>query len=178
LCPALLLGCILVLLFPVISVTDDLHAMRPEMEESSPSRRAIRQSAGDRSQSGSSGLGTFPSDIVCLFSFLPSNEACEHILTKPVRLPEEAQLATCSSRAPPCPNLANNMGRRHSVAESKLPSFAVLSVADALRGDEKLLGVPDAKDALEVFGTCPSPWFRPGSRSARALDMAEGARTL
>jgi hypothetical protein len=101
LCPALLLGCILVLLFPVISVTDDLHAMRPEMEESSPSRRAIRQSAGDRSQSGSSGLGTFPSEIVCLFSFLPSNEACEHILTKPVRLPEEAQLATCSSRAPP-----------------------------------------------------------------------------
>jgi hypothetical protein len=101
LCPAVLLGCILVLLFPVISVTDDLHAMRPEMEESSPSRRAIRQSVGDKSQSAVSGLGTFPSNIVCLFSFLPSNEACGHILTKPVRLPEEAQLATCSSRAPP-----------------------------------------------------------------------------
>jgi hypothetical protein len=28
------LGCGLVLLFPVISATDDLHAMRPEMEES------------------------------------------------------------------------------------------------------------------------------------------------
>jgi hypothetical protein len=28
------LGCALVLLFPVISATDDLHAMRPEMEES------------------------------------------------------------------------------------------------------------------------------------------------
>jgi hypothetical protein len=28
------LGCAFVLLFPVISATDDLHAMRPEMEES------------------------------------------------------------------------------------------------------------------------------------------------
>jgi hypothetical protein len=33
------LGCALVLLFPVISATDDLHAMRPEMEESERSFR-------------------------------------------------------------------------------------------------------------------------------------------
>jgi hypothetical protein len=33
------LGCAFVLLFPVISATDDLHAMRPEMEES---ERAFR----------------------------------------------------------------------------------------------------------------------------------------
>jgi hypothetical protein len=33
------LGCALILLFPVISATDDLHAMRPEMEES---ERAFR----------------------------------------------------------------------------------------------------------------------------------------
>jgi hypothetical protein len=33
------LGCALILLFPVISVTDDLHAMRPEMEESERSFR-------------------------------------------------------------------------------------------------------------------------------------------
>jgi hypothetical protein len=33
------LGCALILLFPVISATDDLHAMRPEMEES---ERALR----------------------------------------------------------------------------------------------------------------------------------------
>jgi hypothetical protein len=35
------LGCALILLFPVISATDDLHAMRPEMEES---ERAFRDS--------------------------------------------------------------------------------------------------------------------------------------
>src|SRR5208283_5577467 len=33
------LGCVLVLLFPVISASDDLHPMRPEMEES---ERAFR----------------------------------------------------------------------------------------------------------------------------------------
>lgn len=38
------LGCALILLFPVISATDDLHAIRPEMEES---ERACRQ-AGHR----------------------------------------------------------------------------------------------------------------------------------
>jgi hypothetical protein len=36
------LGCALVLLFPVISATDDLHAMRAEMEESSPGKRTVR----------------------------------------------------------------------------------------------------------------------------------------
>ena len=30
----LLLGCVLIVLFPVVSATDDLQAMRPEMEES------------------------------------------------------------------------------------------------------------------------------------------------
>jgi hypothetical protein len=44
----LALGCVLVLLFPVISATDDLHAMRSEMEESSTSKRAVRQASGDK----------------------------------------------------------------------------------------------------------------------------------
>jgi len=44
----LALGCVLVLLFPVISATDDLHAMRTEMEESSTSKRAVRQTGGDK----------------------------------------------------------------------------------------------------------------------------------
>jgi hypothetical protein len=33
------LGCALILLFPVISASDDLHAMRPEMEESERASR-------------------------------------------------------------------------------------------------------------------------------------------
>src|SRR5579864_82229 len=39
------LGCLLVVLFPVISATDDLQAMRTEMEESSFSKRTLRQAA-------------------------------------------------------------------------------------------------------------------------------------
>jgi len=42
----LALGCLLVLLFPVVSATDDLRAMRAEMEES-PIKRAC-QSDNDR----------------------------------------------------------------------------------------------------------------------------------
>jgi hypothetical protein len=44
----LALACGLVLLFPVISASDDLHAMQAEMEESSASKRAVRQAAGDK----------------------------------------------------------------------------------------------------------------------------------
>ena len=40
------LGCALILLFPVISATDDLHAMRPEMEESERSFRDANRCAG------------------------------------------------------------------------------------------------------------------------------------
>lgn len=42
------LGCALVLLFPVISASDDLHAMRAEMEESATSKRTVRQAVSDR----------------------------------------------------------------------------------------------------------------------------------
>ena len=44
----LALGCMLVILFPVISATDDLRAMRAEMEESPISKRSIGQSNGER----------------------------------------------------------------------------------------------------------------------------------
>ena len=44
----LALGCMLVILFPVISATDDLRAMRTEMEESPVSKRSMGQSNGER----------------------------------------------------------------------------------------------------------------------------------
>ncbi len=44
----LALGCAVVLLFPVISATDDLHAMRAEMEESASSKRTVRQAASEK----------------------------------------------------------------------------------------------------------------------------------
>ncbi|MGA8273308.1 MAG: hypothetical protein WB919_17230 [Candidatus Sulfotelmatobacter sp.] len=44
----LALGCVVVLLFPVISATDDLHAMRAEMEESAASKRTVRLAASEK----------------------------------------------------------------------------------------------------------------------------------
>lgn len=44
----LALGCVLVLLFPVISASDDLHAMRAEMEDSSISKRTVRQANSEK----------------------------------------------------------------------------------------------------------------------------------
>jgi hypothetical protein len=45
----LALGCVLVLLFPVISASDDLHVMRAEMEDSSISKRTVRHAGSDKS---------------------------------------------------------------------------------------------------------------------------------
>jgi hypothetical protein len=45
----LALGCMLAILFPVVSATDDLHAMRTEMEESPLSKRSLRQASHDKS---------------------------------------------------------------------------------------------------------------------------------
>ena len=51
------LGCALILLFPVISASDDLHAMRPEMEES---ERAFRHASHCASASHSFTHGSQP----------------------------------------------------------------------------------------------------------------------
>lgn len=48
------LGCLIVILFPVISATDDLRAMRAELEESPSSERSMRQ-ASDHKLSTPSG---------------------------------------------------------------------------------------------------------------------------
>jgi hypothetical protein len=48
----LALGCVLVLLFPVISASDDLHTMRAEMEESATSKRAVRQAGSEKNSAG------------------------------------------------------------------------------------------------------------------------------
>jgi hypothetical protein len=70
----LALGCAVVLLFPVISATDDLHAMRSEMEESSSSKRAVRQTGSDKSCSAHR-LQSPPPAILVSAVWLPAPEA-------------------------------------------------------------------------------------------------------
>jgi hypothetical protein len=97
----LLLSCILVLLFPVVSATDDLHAMRQEMEESSLSKRMVKQSGGDKSSSSLNGIGSSAAHLISGSSLCSSNEACGQVSVSPIFLPGQAQLGTRACRAPP-----------------------------------------------------------------------------
>ena len=46
-----LLGCLLVLLFPIVSASDDLHPVSAEIEESGPFKRTVKQSPGIKAAS-------------------------------------------------------------------------------------------------------------------------------
>jgi hypothetical protein len=70
----LALSCALVLLFPVISATDDLHAMRAEMEESATSKRAVRQAGGEKNAAWVNRLQGPPA-LLANMNWLPASEA-------------------------------------------------------------------------------------------------------
>lgn len=93
------LACLLVLLFPVISATDDLHAMRAEMEESSPGKRGVRQAAGEKTSVWHGRWQTLPAVVATAAAF--SLIAGWH---EPLSVPQSEPVAPPvfrSSRAPP-----------------------------------------------------------------------------
>lgn len=65
----LALAGVLVMLFPVISATDDLHAMRSEVEESPVSKRSVRQTGNDKSSVWNIRLQSPPAILGALTSF-------------------------------------------------------------------------------------------------------------
>jgi hypothetical protein len=97
----LALGCALVILFPVVSATDDLHAMRAEMDESQPGKRSVRQASSDRSL-GTSRLQTPPAllSTVAMPRLGGHREALllRPVIEIPARIP-----APHRGRAPPLP---------------------------------------------------------------------------
>jgi hypothetical protein len=98
--PVLLLGCALMLLFPVVSATDDLHAMRQEMDESSPSNRIVKQATGDKSVVGLSIPRALPAWISPV-PFGPDYQACRQVSAVSDLLPQQAHSTERASRAPP-----------------------------------------------------------------------------
>jgi len=68
------LACVLVILFPVVSATDDLHAMRAEMEEAAPGERSIRHASGDRSTHWHNRSQSAPSLLPSMAMFAPGPE--------------------------------------------------------------------------------------------------------
>jgi hypothetical protein len=69
------LGCAFILLFPVISASDDLHAMRAEMEESSPSKRSVSQAAGEKGSAWHNGWRNLSAAVTATLSLgiIPKN---------------------------------------------------------------------------------------------------------
>jgi hypothetical protein len=93
------LSCGLVLLFPVVSVTDDLHPLRPEMEESNRSKK-IKGTADNSSQQAGV-FGPVPAQVVACFSFAPRSRTCGQVFAQLTPVPKSADLGAGACRAPP-----------------------------------------------------------------------------
>ena len=97
----LALGSVLVLLFPVISASDDLHAMRAEMEESATSKRTVRQAAGEKSSTWTNRLQNPPAMAASATRFTPSEVGQLRVLLTRVS-PLVRPAVFRAGRAPPC----------------------------------------------------------------------------
>jgi hypothetical protein len=99
----LVLVCSLVLLFPVISATDDLHPMRPEMEEAGPSKRSVKNCGSQAITPWTGGqipaqfcaaAFRFPSPLVTIFDQAKPGEPA---------IARSAPVMRDAGRAPPFP---------------------------------------------------------------------------
>lgn len=91
------LGCALVLLFPVISATDDLHPMRPEMEESKRTFRHAGHCACSLHSLAHSWQPALPGSVPPAVTFEPVG-MCFLLLPD---LVETSSAAIPAGRAPP-----------------------------------------------------------------------------
>jgi hypothetical protein len=98
----LLLICVLTLLFPVVSATDDLHPMRTEMEESSPLKRVVKHSSnGNSSASWLSNPAIFFARSVGDARICPDNEVSALVSPSSTVFPELLTHGQRDSRGPP-----------------------------------------------------------------------------
>jgi len=101
----LALGCALVLLFPVISATDDLHAMRAEIEESPSSKRNVRPVSNDKVSGWNIRLQTPPAIAEGFGMFAPAAEHALVTVSPNFSLPTQPAIL-CVGRGPPADLLA------------------------------------------------------------------------
>jgi hypothetical protein len=92
--------CAMGLLFPVISVTDDLHVARPEMEESKPSSR-VKQLVAQNASGPLKNAGGFPAQPVCSLRNFPGDATCGQVLKSFLPIPKQLQFRNHTSRPPP-----------------------------------------------------------------------------
>jgi hypothetical protein len=96
----LTLGCVLVILFPVISATDDLCAMRAEQEEPQSSKRVVRQASNGKASLGHNRLPSAPGLLAAALSFSLNAERGDLPLRTLLILPATATVLP-PGRAPP-----------------------------------------------------------------------------
>ena len=97
------LACLLFLLFPVISATDDLHALRQEMEESSSNKRALKHIAR---RAAAQDFTAPPAHVSSTVSFPPSLQICGFVLAFFLPVAAFAGSGVSTPRAPPALHLA------------------------------------------------------------------------
>lgn len=100
----LALGFILLLLFPVISATDDLRAMQPESEECPTGRRACRSAENERDHAPNMGMA--PALVSTFVAFAPADEFRGLIISSSSQRPVAVLRGTATGRAPPNSHLA------------------------------------------------------------------------
>ena len=101
----ILVACVLLLLFPIVSASDDLHAMRSEIEESCPSKRLAKQAVCHRSNAPEFGAG----DLQLQNAFLltqPQFHVSEMLDVLSVGDSDQSLVKRCRGRSPPLPELS------------------------------------------------------------------------
>ncbi len=96
----LALGCLLALLFPVVSASDDLHPLRAEAEESTISKRIVKHTPGAKSAAWAQGGGAHAQPAGFSF-FGPEDDVCGTVSLLSPACPQQAVRLTVASRAPP-----------------------------------------------------------------------------
>jgi hypothetical protein len=97
----LVLGFVLLLLFPVISATDDLRAMQPETEELPAVRRVCRSAEHGKNNHQVSHAGASPALLAVSLAPHANDECSGLVFTLPISLPATIQLRSHRGRAPP-----------------------------------------------------------------------------
>ena len=92
------LACALVVLFPVVSATDDLRVMRAEMEESPSSKRSIGHASNEKGSTPKSHAQ--PAVAVAGFAPIAFESGRISVAIPPVSFPE-SPISIRAGRAPP-----------------------------------------------------------------------------
>lgn len=98
----LTLACVLVILFPVISATDDLHAAPQAMEEASSTKRTLKHGNLTKAQNH---FANPPAHVTLTPAVFPANDSCADVPSMSLSLPPTRGKRIIGDRAPPCLSL-------------------------------------------------------------------------